>query len=39
MKRSFEIKRADGKIPAGKVKLQVALDDGTVQSFDGNLPE
>ena len=39
VKRSFEIKRADGKIPAGKVKLQVALDDGTLQSFDGNLPE
>jgi fimbrial chaperone protein len=39
VKRSFEIKGADGKIPAGKVKLQVALDDGTVQSFDGNLPE
>lgn len=39
VQRSFEIKRADGKIPAGKVKLQVALDDGTVQSFDGNLPE
>jgi fimbrial chaperone protein len=39
VKRSFDIKRADGKIPGGKVKLQVALDDGSVQSFDGNLPE
>lgn len=39
VRRSFDIKRADGKIPAGKVRLQVALDDGTVQSFDATLPE
>ena len=39
VKRSFDIKRAEGKIPAGKIKLQVALDDGTLQSFDATLPE
>jgi fimbrial chaperone protein len=39
VKRSFDIKRADGKIPAGKVRLQVALDDGTQQGFDATLPE
>lgn len=39
VKRTFDIKRADGKIPAGKVRLQVALDDGTAQSFDATLPE
>ncbi|MEP6789971.1 MAG: fimbria/pilus periplasmic chaperone [Ramlibacter sp.] len=38
--RSFEIKREGGaKIPAGKARLQVALDDGTVQTFDAVLPE
>ena len=39
VRRSFDVKRADGKIPAGKVKLQVALDDGTQQAFDATLPE
>jgi fimbrial chaperone protein len=34
IKRSFDIKRADGAIPAGKAKLGVTLDDGTTQSFD-----
>ena len=39
VKRSFDIKRADGKIPGGRVKLQVGLDDGTTQSFEATLPE
>lgn len=39
VRRTFDIKRADGKIPAGKVRLQVALDDGTSQSFDATLSE
>lgn len=39
VKRSFDIKRADGKIPGGRLRLQVALDDGTLQSFDATLPE
>ena len=34
IKRSFEIKRAGANIPSGKVRLQVAMDDGTVQTFD-----
>lgn len=36
--RSFDL-QATGAIPAGPVKLQVAFDDGTTQSFDGVLPE
>jgi fimbrial chaperone protein len=32
--RTFELKRADGKIPGGKVTLQVALDDGNTQVFE-----
>ena len=39
IKRSFEIKGAGPRIPGGKVKLQVALDDGTLQAFDATLPE
>ena len=39
IKRSFDIKRADGRIPAGKVKLAVGLDDGSIQSFDVSVPE
>jgi fimbrial chaperone protein len=38
-KRSFELKRAEGRIPGGNVKLQAALDDGTVQTFEARLPE
>lgn len=38
IQRTFDLKAA-GPIPAGAVKLQVALDDGTVQAFDANLPE
>ena len=38
-KRSFELQSATAKIPAGRVKLQVAYDDGTAQTFDGTLPD
>lgn len=34
IKRSFELKRDDGPIPAGKARLAVALDDGTTKNFD-----
>jgi fimbrial chaperone protein len=34
IKRSFDIRRADGAIPQGAAKLAVTLDDGTTQSFD-----
>lgn len=39
IKRSFDIKRADGRIPGGKARLAVALDDGSTQSFDISIPE
>jgi fimbrial chaperone protein len=32
--RSFEIKREGAAIPSGSMRLQVALDDGTMQAFD-----
>lgn len=37
VRRSFEVKRTDGPIPPGKVKVDVTFDDGTVQTFDGLL--
>jgi len=37
IKRSFPIKSQGASIPAGKGKLRVTLDDGTVQSFDATL--
>ena len=39
IKRSFDIKNSDGRIPAGKAKLAVTLDDGTTQSFDVTVAE
>jgi fimbrial chaperone protein len=39
MKRAFELKSATPRIAAGKVRLSVALDDGTTQVFDGTLPD
>ena len=39
VRRTFPIKRSAGKIAGGQVKLQVGLDDGTLQAFDGTLPE
>lgn len=34
IRRSFELKREDGNIPAGKAKLAVSLADGNTQNFD-----
>ena len=39
IKRSFDIKRPDGRIPGGKARLAVTLDDGTTQNFDVMIPE
>lgn len=39
VKRSFDIKRAEGRIPGGRAKLAVTLDNGTTQSFDVTIPE
>ena len=36
VQRAFELQSANA-IPAGRVKLQVGLDDGSTQSFDGTL--
>ena len=35
--RSFDIKRGDGSVPAGKAKLAVTLDDATTQTYDVTL--
>ncbi len=37
--REFDVTRQDGRIPGGPVKVQLGLDDGTVQSIDATLPE
>lgn len=39
IKRSFDIKRAEGPIAGGKAKLLVTLDDGSTQTFDVTLAE
>ena len=39
MKRSFDIKRTDGRLPGGNTKLAVTLDDGTTQTFDVKIAE
>ena len=39
IKRNFDIKRTDGRVPGGKAKLAVGLDDGSTQSFDVSIPE
>ena len=39
IKRSFEIKADAGRIPAGKAKLTVTLDDGSKPAFDVMLAE
>jgi fimbrial chaperone protein len=39
IKRAFDVKKADGRIPGGPVKVQVALDDGSLQAFEATLPE
>ena len=39
IRRSFDLQRPEGAIPAGPVRLAVALDDGSVQSFELDLPK
>ena len=39
VKRSFDIKRPEGRIPGGKAKLVVNLDDGASQSYDVTVPD
>ncbi|MCK9381258.1 MAG: fimbria/pilus periplasmic chaperone [Sulfuritalea sp.] len=39
IKRSFDLTRKDGKIPAGKAKLNVSFADGTAQSYDVSIAE
>ena len=39
IKRSFDVKRASGPIPSGKVQLVVTQDDLSVQSFDSVLAD
>lgn len=39
IKRNFDIKSADKRIPGGKAKLTATLDDGTKQAFDVTLAE
>lgn len=39
IKRDFDIKAADNRIPGGKAKLTVRLDDGSKQTFDVALTE
>jgi fimbrial chaperone protein len=39
IKREFDVKRPDGRIPAGMAKLQVALDDGSTKTFDVQVAE
>jgi fimbrial chaperone protein len=39
IKRTIDIKRTEGRIPGGKLKLAVTLDDGAIQSYDVTVPE
>lgn len=39
IKRSFDMKSADGPIPAGAHKLGITLDDGTSQTYDVTVPQ
>ena len=39
IKRTFDIKRPEGRLPGGKLKLAVTLDDGVTQSYDVTVPE
>jgi len=34
IRRTFDIKRADGRIPGGKARLAAGLDDGSTATFD-----
>ena len=39
IKRTIDIRRGEGRIPGGKLKLAVTLDDGATQSYDVTVPE
>lgn len=39
IKRSFDVKRPEGRLPGGNARLAVTLDDGTTQSFDVKIAE
>lgn len=39
IKRSYDMKRADGTIPGGALKLAVSLDDGSSQTYEVTVPE
>ena len=39
IKRSFELKRTEGRIPGGQAKLAVTLDDGSKQTYDVTVAE
>jgi fimbrial chaperone protein len=39
IKRGFEMKRPEGRIPGGKAKLAVTLDDGSTLTYDVTVPE
>lgn len=39
IKRSFDVKRPEGRLPGGNARLAVTLDDGTIQSFDVKIAE
>jgi fimbrial chaperone protein len=39
IKRRFELKKADGPIPGGQLKLTVTYDDTSNQTFEGGLPQ
>jgi len=39
IKRTIDIKRPEGRLPGGKLKLAVTLDDGAIQSYDVTVPD
>ena len=39
MRRSVDIRRAEGPIPGGKLKLDVSLDDGSTRAYELALPD
>lgn len=39
IKRSFDVKRVEGRLSAGNARLAVTMDDGTTQSFDVKIAE
>ena len=39
IKRTFDIKRAEGPIAGGKATLAVSLDDGSTRTFDVTVAE